>query len=191
MPTPPSRSAQSGRSRDVDEQHETVLLDRCVIAAGDEIHEDARADQRRDAEAEVQHQRDRGGIGDADPEIPDRGLMRQAGDALADLEQLDGNDDDGVGRAAHRQKGGKGQPVESFRQPALEDKQFDPAEHHAGHERVGKPRDECSRRMTALREIDGDTRDDARDDDGAERAQLPLQPGVHAFRSGASVYPAP
>ena len=51
---------QPRRSRDIDEQHETVLLDRRMIASGDEIQQRTRADQVGDAEHQIHQHREHG-----------------------------------------------------------------------------------------------------------------------------------
>ena len=59
---------QPRRSRDVDEQHEAVFLDRRVIPPGDEIPERARPDDVGDPEHEIRQDQKCHGIDDVDPE---------------------------------------------------------------------------------------------------------------------------
>ena len=92
---------EPGRSRDVDEKHKAVFLDRGMIPAGDEIEERARPDNVGDPEPQIHQNRDRGGIDKAEPEILTGSIEGQPGDNLARLGKLNDHDNRGVDRASY------------------------------------------------------------------------------------------
>ncbi len=59
---------QPGRSRDIDEKHEAIFLDRRVIAPDDEVQERAPADDIGNCESQIHDNRETNGIDDGDPE---------------------------------------------------------------------------------------------------------------------------
>src|SRR6201999_1294289 len=76
---------QSRRSRDIDEQHETVLFKRRMIAPGDKVQECARPDDIGDHEYQVHQNREHGGSDKGGPETLIGGTVGYSGDDLTQM----------------------------------------------------------------------------------------------------------
>jgi len=122
---------QSRRTRDIDEEHEAIFLDRTVISPGDEVQEGSRSDDVGYSQSEVHQNREHRGIDQAVPENFIGHIERQSGNGLTELEPLDDNDHRCVNRAPYDQIGGEGETAEPRPHRSFQDEQLNAPEHEA------------------------------------------------------------